>query len=432
MEPSKAKKEGMSSSWRSPSPPPPSYRLLGRNIPLLSISAAVTSTVLLTWSPVAALLLRQRGATSADVALTFAALNLVNAVALYVGGAVADRWGGKRVITFVGWTVGVVWLLMAAWGGSWPAFASLYVLANGLFGFQGTSFVTMVSDSTEPSHRAAAFAYFQLWSAVSLIAGPLLGTLVVLPHIPDRFYLGATGLAYLLAGAVRGRWLVEPRRVTASWKGMGNILDPRHLWRAATATASRQRLLLLTMGVTLAFALSVNGPFLALVAHVQDGIHVRLVDLLFAIGPVGALIAGAMARRSTLGLPELLALGLSVHALGDLAFLFPMGLGALVGVFLVLFSGFQVATIAFSSLRVSLASDRETGTVLGATSALAGVVTAVGVSLAGAMGPQWALVLAAVVSVATGVGYLALHRREASSRHVPRPAAPSVGAPGNG
>lgn len=378
---------------------------VARNIPIISISAATTSTVLLTWSPVVALLLRHRGASSPDVALTFAGVNLVSAVAQYIGGVIADRYGSRSVITAIGVSVGIVWFLTAIFEAQWLAFALLYVLANGLFGFQGTSFVTIVSDSVRPSERASAFTYYQFWSAVSLVLGPLLGTLFVIPDVSVHVFLAATGLIYLAAGIARGRLLTEPRevhrRAGSTLGALRAALRPRAIWHAAAATTERRRLLVLTTGITLAFALTVNGPFLALVAHDTDHVTTNLVDLLFAVGPVGALLTGTVARRMGWGIRQLLLVGLLVHALSALSFFLTVGLYGLVPVFLLLFAGYQAATIAYSSLRVSLASDRDTGAVLGATSALAGIVAAGGISLAGALGNRPALALAALVSLVT-------------------------------
>ncbi len=394
---------------RLDTPRPPSQETrasrLRRNIPIISISAATTSTVLLTWSPVIALLLRERGASSPDVALTFAAVNILSAMTQYVGGVVADRFGSRSVIAAIGVSVGIVWFLAALLESQWLALATLYVLANGLFGFQGTSFVTIVSDSVRPSERSGAFNYYQFWSAVSLISGPLLGTLFVIPHVSAHVFMAATGLIYLTAGLARGRLLTEPREVrarsTSTWTALLKALRPRAIWAAAYETRERRQLLVLTTGVTLAFALTVNGPFLSLVAHDMDHVSTNLVDLLFAVGPVGALVTGTLARRRGWSTRHLLLTGLFVHALSALALFLTMGLDALVPVFLLLFAGYQAATIAYSSRRVALASDRNTGTILGATSALAGIVAAAGISLVGTLGSRPALGLAALISLAT-------------------------------
>lgn len=359
----------------------------------------------MTWSPVVALLLRHRGASAPDVALTFAAVNLVSAAAQYVGGVIADRYGSRTVIMAIGVSVGLVWFLTALFEAQWLAFAGLYVLANGLFGFQGTSFVTIVSDSVPPSERAGAFTYFQFWSALSLILGPLLGTLVVIPNLSAHMFLAATGLIYLSAGLARGRLLTEPRQVTSHEGSTLGVLvrslHPRRVLAAAGSTPARRQLLLLTTGITLAFALTVNGPFMALVSHDVDHVSTNLVDLLFAVGPVGALLTGTVARRAGWGTRQLLLGGLLVHAVSSIAFFVTWGLTGLVTVFLFLFAGYQAATIAYSSLRVALASDTDTGAVLGATSALAGIVAAVGISVSGSIGSRPALALAAGVSLLT-------------------------------
>jgi MFS family permease len=382
---------------------------LWSNVVLISLTAGFATTWYLMWSPVVPLLMATAGAAGSAIALAFAATNLASALAQYFGGRLADRIGVRRVIGLTGVALGITWLAMAAASASWLGLALFYFLGNLLFGLQMTAFVTVVSDSVPPEQRAGAFSYYWAWSAVSLVLGPILGAFLVLPHLHPPAYLALTGAVYLTVGFVRLVGLREPRPVPAVRP------PPLSLVRAVRAAAGgedRRLLLVLTAGVTVTFALTVNGPFMALVAHRLDRLPMRYVDLLFGVGAVGALVASALAARS----PDPrrpLVWGLAMHAAAAAALAFPLPRVALAGAFGLAFVGFQVATVAFSTLRVALAGPQAVGEVLGATSAAAGVVAFVALYMGGLLGDRAGLALAAAVASATALWVVGRPQRAA-------------------
>ena len=368
-----------------------------RNVQVISLTAAFTSTWFMTWSPVLPLLLGSRGASRAAIAATFALLNVGTAFAQYFGGRLTDRVGMRRVIGWTGVALGCTWLGMTLMSGSWLALAGLYVLGNTLFGLQSTAFVTIVSESVAPDRRTRAFSYYQFWSAVSMVAGPLAGGLLLLPRLSPPFYLGATGLAYLGIGVTRLLALREPRALT---KAPRPALTLRRVAEAAAGTSERRELLVLTVGVTLAFALTVNGPFMPLVAHAVDGLRTSSVDILFGIGPLGAIAVSAVAgrlRRHGAALGAGLALLAAAIAVMDL----PMPVAPLVAVFLLGFAGYQVATVAYLARRVHLAGAESIGEVLGASSAVAGIAAFLGLLVAGVLGSRGGMLSGAAVALLT-------------------------------
>ncbi len=370
---------------------------LARNIPVISVTAAFASTWFLAWSPVLPLLLGRRGAPAAAIAATFALVNIGTALAQYVGGRLADRVGIRRVIGWTGIALGFTWLGMAAASREWLGLALFYVLGNTLFGLQSTAFITVVSDSVAAARRLEAFSYFQFWSAASLVLGPIVGGLLLLPHLAPPMYLGGTGLAYLSVGLLRLFALREPRSLS---RVAGPPLTLRRLADAAAGGPERRELLLLTCGVTLAFALTVNGPFIALAAHALDHLQARVVELFFGVGPVGALAVSILAPRLR-GHRTALAVGLWILALAAAAMALPLGRLMLGASFLLAFAGFQAAQVGFSTLRVQLAGDESVGEVLGATSAIAGIGAFLGLMVAGLAGFQGGLLLGAGVALLT-------------------------------
>jgi predicted MFS family arabinose efflux permease len=343
------------------------------------------------------------------VAATFAAVNLGAAVAQYLGGRLADRAGARLVIGWTGIALGLTWIAMAATARWWAALAVCYILGNTLFGLQSTAFVTIISDSAPVERRMQAFARYQFWNAAALVAGPVLGSIWLL-HLPAFTYLGATGGAYLLVGLVRLTGLRDPRPALAP--PARRAAD--RLMHAAAGDGKRRELLLLSIGVTLAFALTVQGPFMPVTAHALDHLPLHQVELLFGFGPFGAIAASSLAPRLG-GSRTAQGVGLTLLAVATAAMTVPLPLGLLVLAFLVAFAGFQVATVALSALRIELAGATGVGEVIGATSALAGIGAALGLLVAGSAGAGPALIAGALAALITAVANALAGRRRLRS-----------------
>jgi hypothetical protein len=127
-----------------------------------------------------------------------------------------------------------------------------------------------------------------------------------------------------------------------------------------------------------------------------------VVDLLFGIGPLGAMAASALGPGLRAG-RSALVLGLSTLALATAALALPLGPVGLVAAYLLAFAGYQLATVAFSTRRVALAGDDEVGEVLGATSAFGGVCAFAALLLAGLLGSRLPLAAGAMIAVATAL-----------------------------
>lgn len=383
-----------------------------RNIPILGATSGLLNVAVQSWSPIIPLLLVREGAPAFGVVVTYALVNLLGAFAQYVGGRLADRYGARLLIGIPTTASGVLWAAMA-FTHHWQIMAALYVVINVVFGLQNPSFVTLVADSVAPAERVAAFTRFQFYISWAYIAGPLLGALVVLPFVPPAVYIAGTGACYVAMGVIRLRTFVEPRRDLGRSAGTGGVgaafQAARH---AVLGTPARRRLLAMTVGVSALVALTVNGPFLALVGHSQDGLPARAVDLLFALGAVGmvavSFFAGSLARRAGNG--AVLALGLVVHGAAVALFALRLGLSGGALVFVLAFAGYQLASIAFGALRSSWAAGPDAGAAIGGASAVAGIAVFLVLSLAGALqaslGQGAPLLLAGVVAAVTGAAAL--------------------------
>lgn len=385
-----------------------------RNITVLGITTSVVNLALQSWSPIIPILLVREGAPALGVVVTYALVNLLGAMAQYLGGRLADRHGARLLIGVPTVVAALLWLVMAVVP-VWQVMAGLYVAMNIIFGIQSPSFTTIVADSVPPQERLAAFTRYNFLVSPSYVVGPLLGALVLVPFVPTAIYIAGTGVCSLLVGAARLRLFVEPRgdlaRRDADRGGIRRAV--RQARQAVFGSARRRRLLAVTVGVTSVIALTVNGPFLSLAAHVTDGLASRSVDFLFAVGAMGmvlvSLVASALSRR--LGHGRALALGLLLHGAAAAAFAVRLGMPTGIAVFVFLFAGYQLASIAYGALRSTWAEGPDAGSALGGSSAIAGIFGFVCLSLAGSLqaviGRGGPLFVAALIALATAALALA-------------------------
>ncbi len=390
------------------------YGATRRNISVLGVTTSLVNLALQSWSPIIPILLVREGAPAFGVVVTYALVNLLGALAQYFGGRLADRHGARLLIGVPTVAAALLWLVMAIVP-VWQVMAVLYVVINIIFGTQSPSFTTMVADSVPPTERLSAFARYNFLVSPSYVIGPLLGALVLIPFVPTAVYIAGTGVVSLILGLARLRLFVEPRadlgRRGEDGGGLGRAV--REARDAVFGSARRRRLLAVTIGVTSVIALTINGPFLSLAAHVGDGLPSRSVDFLFAVGALGMVLMSLVARDLSrrVGHGRALAVGLVLHAGAVAAFAARMGIASGIAVFVVLFAGYQLATIAYGALRSTWAEGPDAGAALGGSSAIAGTFGFLCLSLAGslqsALGRGAPLLLAALVALLTAVLALA-------------------------
>ena len=401
-----------------------------RNIPVLGITSNLLNLAVQSWSPIIPILLVREGAPAFGVVVTYALVNLLGSGAQYLGGRLADRHGARLLIAVPTTAAGLIWVVMAV-SPVWQVMAAAYVAINIVFGIQSPSFTTMVADSVPPAERLMAFTRYNSLVSPGYVIGPLLGALVVLPFLPPEVYIAGTGVCYVGVGLTRLRLFVEPRHDLRR-PGMreaggiaGAIAEAR---QAVLGSPARRRLLAVTIGVTSLLALTINGPFLALMAHAGDGIAPRSVDLLFALGALGmvsvSFVASGLSRR--LGHGRALAFGVLLHGAAVALFALRMGLLGGIGLFVVVYAGYQLASIAFGALRSAWCAGPDAGAAIGGTSAIAGMVVFLVLSLAGSVqavfGRGGPLLLAGLVAAVTAALALLPEPRPASAS-VPRPGA---------
>jgi MFS family permease len=364
-----------------------------RNVLIMALTSGTLNMAVLVWNPVLPLLLRAEGASSLDVVWVYTALGAANYAFQYVGGVWAERVGRRRAIA-VPTAVAGIGFALASRMPNWAPMAALLLVSYACFAIQSPSFVTLLADSVPEDRRAGAFARFQLAGGISSVIGPLIG-FVLLPRVPGPDLLLGTGCVYLLGGTARALLLCEPPR------------SGRQRGRVSAADLGRGdglRLLLVSLGVTLVTSLTVSGPFFTLFAHHVEHLSGAQIDLLFAIGPIGAVavshLAGVWVRR--VGGARILALGLLAQTGALLAWPLLPGLAGGAAVFIASYMGYQAVNVAFSEYRVALAAG--SGAIIGATGSLSGAAFLGGPPAGGALRawlPVGPFLLAAAAALAT-------------------------------
>ncbi len=375
------------------------------NVVVLSMTTALIVVALYTWYPVLPVVLQHRGASSFEVSMVYTLISLAAALLQLQGGILADRFGRRLLLalpTFAAAVLyGVVW-----WSSNWPVLAIALIVMNATGALQSPSFTALTAESVPPDRRAQAFSTFQFATGLATLAGPAIGA-ILLPTLGARPLMGLTAVASLVAGTMRITMLRDTQRSHSAQR-----------FRIRDAFAGRLRPLTMASTAFLAVAaLTVNGPFIALYAHNEAHLASSAVSLLFSVGWLPAVVLSFwLGRRiEAFGSARALAIGVAGHL-------------AILGVWLLLrgelpmmlalaasFLFYQLAVIAWGTLRMEQVGQENAGAALGAIGTVAGMVSAVGPILGGAIAsvvvPVGAFLLAGAVGVWT---LLALRRLPAA------------------
>lgn len=181
---------------------------LERNVLVLSITVLLVLIPLNAWFVVLPLYLEELGATTIDIGISYALLNIAWYALQFLGGLLADRYGRKMLIVLPTFTF-VACYLAAGFARMWSIVALAIVMSNAISGLQGPSFVSMIAESVAERHRGMAFATFGFFVNLGLAAGPLIGAaLIPIYGYRPLFYI--TGAICGFCGIARLILLHEP------------------------------------------------------------------------------------------------------------------------------------------------------------------------------------------------------------------------------
>lgn len=156
------------------------------------------------------------GLSVAVVAVVLAVRNLSQQGLFLIGGSASDRLGARRVI-IAGCGLRAVGFALFALGESVPLLLTAAVLSGMAGALFNPAVRAYIAVEAREDRRAAAFALFQVFAQAGALAGPVLGSVLLLLN----FRVAAVSAAVIFAGLTIAQALVLPdRAVTASTRSV--------------------------------------------------------------------------------------------------------------------------------------------------------------------------------------------------------------------
>ncbi len=341
----------------------------------MAVLLATTLLIVLTrflWYRLLPLYLRTLGATDAQVGMVFAVVLLLGPLQL-VGGVISDRWGRRHAISEPTLVLAVI-LVVGALAHHWLQLALAVWFVSVVGNVQGPAFQALLAESATDADRGRVFGAFYMIVALGQMVGPALGALL-LPAID------VSGLIWL---SVSGAAISGVARLLLLREGSYTLIAAH----AATIDLCAilrdpaiRRLIVVNSLFLLLQSLTSQGPFVAL--HAADSLHMgdQAINLLFAIGGVGAtlaaLIGGGLADRA--GGRRVSAISLVLHGILLVAWgSLPSVTVASYVLFTASWMAAQMGIVAYSAWYSAYAPTAIRGRVLGIVGAVATVASAVG------------------------------------------------------
>lgn len=345
---------------------------LGLNRNLTVMCGTIFSNVFFafTWNPLLPLYFRSLGANDWDIGIAFTLMGIARTVFAVFGGALADRFGRKRLLVVP--IVGMIPLyLIVRSTGDWAVLLAIFVVTNALNALTGPAFSAVIAESSTEDQVARSFSLSEFSVLGGLIAGPIAGAaLLGILDIPAMIALNAVVL--IATTAARGWGLQETRhRVT------GNTLPK--LFSAIDSNV-RWCMVMVTL-LTFAFSLSF-GPYFAIL--LRDAWHnsEAEINLLFAAGNVASMLGIGLGRMSDRwGAQRVFMLGMFGYGISTLAWGIAPGWewGLLPLLFAFGFS--EAAWIATETLQAEITTRETRTSVFGIITTVTGVLGGMGPTL---------------------------------------------------
>ena len=327
-----------------------------------------------------------------------------------VSGVVADRFGHKKLLVFLGYGLGVLSKPLFALAGAMPVVLGARVADRIGKGLRGAPRDALVADVTPEAVRGAAFGLRQSLDAAGAFVGPLLASVLLLCWTDDYrsiFWValipGVLCLLLILFGVEEGNAPVD---------GNGEKIVKRSLPKFHVLSNPAFR------------SLVVLGSLFAVARFSNAFIVLRASDAGFGATAIPLLIMGMNLVFSTASYPfgkwadktdpkTLLAVGIGIQILADLVFaLLPSQWGVLIGIVLM---GLHLGATQgiFSMLVAATAPENERASAFGIFGFASGLSAVAAGLLAGllwdAVGPE-ATFLGGPLLALFALAWLRLHR----------------------
>jgi MFS transporter, DHA1 family, tetracycline resistance protein len=353
------------------------------------------------------------GASPFVVGLLFATFSLCQLIAAPLWGNVSDRIGRKRVliISQIGATIGWGMLAFA------PTLPWVFVarIVEGISGGNISITQAYVADLVEPKQRSRAFGLIGAMFGAGMVFGPLGGGLLFEHFGFAAPFLAASGLQFITLILT----------ITMLPESRAKVEDEVHPGLSEVLTSFRRPGLARILWQKLAIALGMYGWFsvMALYLAKQLGFTLANTDFFFSMfAGFNVFVNVALIGRisASLGDRRMLNVGLACLVVGFGSVAFVHSVATLAPVMIAFSFGFALTNTGITALISNAASDREQGTVLGASSSLdslSGILAPpVSTGLLATYGPRFAGVESAVLAgVALVMGLVAARSEESPS-----------------
>jgi MFS family permease len=331
------------------------------------------------------------GMSAAMIGMVLGVRTLAQQGLFLLGGTASDRLGPRRVI-IAGCALRAVGFGMFAAGES----VTVLLTASVLSGLAGSLFNPAVrayiAVETAEGSRAEAFALFNVFGQAGALAGPMLGSVLLLWD----FRIAALVAAGIFAALTVAQAIVLPARPVPPHTG--TVLGA---WRECL---TNRRFIAFTCALTGMFTLQ-NQLYLVLPLQAQQQTGSIGVAVIFLVSTVATLllqvrITRALTTRMSRG--HAIALGLAVMGVGFLAPALAPGIVPVLIAALLLAVGVMIAHPFVYELIPAFGREGLTGTYFGVFYLVSGIVAAIGNTAIG-----WAIGiagwLAALLCVAIGL-----------------------------
>ena len=391
-------------------PPRVSWRQVPRPVivlGLVSLFTDLSSELLFSLLPL--FLVGTLGASAAMLGLIEGVAEATASITKLLSGTLSDRIGNRKWLTVLGYGLSCltkpIFPLAGAIG---PILAARFTDRVGK-GIRGAPRDALIADVTPAAMRGAAYGLRQALDTVGAFAGPLLAMALMALYANDfrKVFWWSVPPALIAVGL-----LVFAVREPPTSKPNGHKGWP--IRRVDLARLPAAYWLAVGIGVVMTLA-RFSEAFLLLKGQ-QAGLPLALVPLVMVLMNVvyAAIATPAGAWSDRIGRRKVLALGLAVLVLADLALAFAPGLGGLVvgvtcwGAYLGLTQGLLSALVA------DTAPENLRGTGFGIFNLVTGVALLVASTLAGLLwqtvGPSATFATGAVFAAVAAVGLLAAGR----------------------
>jgi MFS family permease len=372
---------------------------LNRNLSVMSATILVNVFVIFTWNPLLPLHLRDLGANDSEIGISFTLMTIARTLFAVLGGALADRFGRRLLLTLPHYASAVLYLL-AGVTGNWVALVAILVSTNALNAVLNPAFNAIIAESLTEDRVARAYSATEIAVLGGLILGPVVGAgLVAFVGIPTLMI--AHGVTLFFTTTARLLGITEPPHC-ANQTRTKDSCSARFTRQAHRSQQHDHN----------AFGICF-GPYFTILARDVWQNSESEINLLFALGNVAALVGVAFGHRADRwGAWRVLLLGMFVFAFGvagwGIAPTWQIGMAPL----LIAFFFSEGAFIALQTIQAQLTTRETRTSVMGVIATVSGIIgglgPAIGAWLAawgGNSAPFIACAVMSVIAIAASFGF---------------------------